>query len=85
MPIFISGDATSRAWRIRRCWAFRENSCVTIRVRCPYTTKTVSIEMRFDRIGYYVQGRICEKNTADLTGTVMLDHGKPYIYVPELF
>ena len=51
----------------------------------PYTAKTVSIEMRFDRIKDYVKGRICERNTAELTGTVMLDHGRPYIYVPELF
>lgn len=51
----------------------------------PYTAKTVSIEMRFDRIQDHVKGRICDKNSAQLTGTVMLDHGKPYIYVPELF
>jgi len=51
----------------------------------PYTKKTVSIEMRFDRISRDVMGRICDKNYADLTGTVMLDRGRPYIYVPELF
>ena len=51
----------------------------------PYTAKTVSIEMRFDRISRDAMGRICDKTTAPLTGTVMLDHGRPYIYVPELF
>jgi len=51
----------------------------------PYITKEESIEMRFDRIKDYVKGRICDKKTANLTGTVMLDHGRPYIYVPELF
>lgn len=51
----------------------------------PYTPKTVSIEIRFDRISSQVAGRICETYDADSTGTVMLDHGRPYIYVPELF
>ena len=51
----------------------------------PYLPKEASIEMRFDRIQDYVKGRICEKRTARLTGTVTLDHGRPYIYVPELF
>jgi hypothetical protein len=51
----------------------------------PYTAKIVSIEMRFDRISRDAMGRICDTYNAQLTGTVMLDHGKPYIYVPELF
>ena len=51
----------------------------------PYTPKTVSIEIRFDRISSQVAGRICETYDADSTGTVMLGHGRPYIYVPELF
>jgi len=51
----------------------------------PYIKKEESIEMRFDRIQDYVKSRTCEKKAADLTGTVMLDHGRPYIYVPELF
>lgn len=51
----------------------------------PFSEKNASIEMRFDRINDNVKGRICDKGSADLTGTVMLDHGRPYIYVPELF
>ncbi|HEY2836813.1 MAG TPA: hypothetical protein VGI89_09605, partial [Rhizomicrobium sp.] len=50
-----------------------------------YTAKIVSIEMRFDRISEDAMGRICDTYSAQLTGTVMLDHGRPYIYVPELF
>jgi len=61
-------------WALRRDWR-----------PVPYSAKTVAIEMRFDRIQDYVKGRICDKHQADLTGTVMLDHGRPYIYVPELF
>jgi hypothetical protein len=51
----------------------------------PYTAKNVSIEIRFDRISEDAMGRICDKRQADLTGTVMFDQGKPYIYVPELW
>jgi hypothetical protein len=76
MPISISGDAT-KTWRAAALGHAPQPR--------PFTAKEVSIEMRFDQIRDEAKGRVCAKKAADLTGTVMLDHGKPYIYVPELF
>jgi hypothetical protein len=48
--------------------------------------KEATIQFRFDRMQEAVKDRLCEKRPyTDWTGTVMLDHGKPYLYAPELF
>lgn len=45
-----------------------------------------TIEFRFGSMQDYVKDRLCEKQPlTSWTGTVMLDRGKPYLYVPELY
>ena len=42
-----------------------------------------SVEFRFDRITIYEWQRLCKGPFAGWLGTVMLDRGRPYLYVPE--
>jgi hypothetical protein len=46
----------------------------------------ISLEFRFDGIDKASWNRLCDNpRGGPWTGTVMLDHGRPYLYVPKLF
>lgn len=46
----------------------------------------ISVEFRFDSVDRDSWNRLCDKTYGGpWTGTVMLDHGRPYLYVPKLF